>query len=150
MSSLTDQPLDPAAALAGLGDAAHGAVVSFVGRVRGRSGDRTVLRLEYEAYAPLAEQVLAEIEAEVAARWPGSQSAIRHRLGVCEPGEVTVVIGVASPHRGDAFEACRHALERLKHEAPIWKREVYPDGAAWVRGAPPTESSAPQLRPPSP
>lgn len=131
---LSEEPIDPAAVLAGVGDAAQGALVSFVGRVRDRSGDRQVLRLEYDAYRPLAEEVLAEICDGVGARWPGAVCVIRHRLGICMPGEVTVVIGVAAPHRGEAFDACRHALERLKRETPIWKHEQYPDGAAWVAG----------------
>jgi molybdopterin synthase catalytic subunit len=72
------------------------------------------------------------IGAEVEQRWPGVRLAITHRVGVLHPGELAVVMAAAAPHRAEAFAACSHALERLKQDAPIWKREVYADGAEWV------------------
>jgi molybdopterin synthase catalytic subunit len=109
-----------------------GAVVTFSGAVRNATAGRAVLRLEYEAYAPMATKVLAALGAEVAQRWPGARVAVQHRVGVLQPGELAVVIAAAAPHRKEAFLACEHMLERLKAEAPIWKREVYADGSQWV------------------
>lgn len=109
-----------------------GAVVSFVGVVRDRNQGQPVLALEYEVFAPMALKVFAGIEAEAGARWPGARLAIHHREGRLLPGEVSVVIAAAAPHRADAFDACRHAIEALKQDAPIWKRETHPDGSVWV------------------
>ena len=117
------------AAVSGKG---RGGLVTFSGAVRDETRGKKVVRLEYEAYAPMAEKVLAQIGEEIAQRWPGAVCAIMHRIGTLVPGELAVVIAVASPHRAEAFEGCRQAIERLKAEAPIWKREVYEDGAVWV------------------
>ncbi len=111
---------------------ARGAVVTFSGAVRDATHGKAVVRLEYEAYAPMAEKKLAEIAAEAAAQWLGARVAIHHRVGVLSPGELAVVIAAAAPHRAEAFAACRHAIERLKADVPIWKKEVYADGAVWV------------------
>lgn len=110
----------------------QGGVVTFSGAVRDATKGRAVLRLEYEAYAPMAEKKLAEIGAEISAQWPGARTAIHHRVGVLLPGELAVVIAVSTPHRAEAFAGCRHAIERLKTEVPIWKKEVYADGEVWV------------------
>ena len=80
----------------------------------------------------MGAMVLSGLGREAEGRWPGSQLAIVHRVGVLLPGEVAVVIAAAAPHRAEAFEACRFAIERLKEEAPIWKRETYADGESWV------------------
>jgi molybdopterin synthase catalytic subunit len=108
-----------------------GAVVSFVGTVRSSNHGKAVVRLEYEAYEPMALRVFDHIAATARERW-GARVAIHHRLGALDPGELSVVIAAAAPHRADAFEACRHAIESLKKDAPIWKREIYPDGSSWV------------------
>ncbi len=108
-----------------------GGVVTFTGVVRARSRERTVVRLEYEAYVSMAEKVLRRIGEEIEARWTGTRVAILHRVGTLEPGEVAVAIAVAAPHRAEAFEGCRHAIERLKEDVPIWKREVFTDGSEW-------------------
>ncbi|HXX30608.1 MAG TPA: molybdenum cofactor biosynthesis protein MoaE [Myxococcaceae bacterium] len=113
-------------------DAARGGLVTFTGVVRGESRGRQVLRLTYEAYTAMAERVLAEVGSETERRWPGARLAIVHRVGVLEPGDVAVVIAAAAPHRSEAFEACRFAIEQLKQQAPIWKRETYQDGEEWV------------------
>jgi molybdopterin synthase catalytic subunit len=91
-----------------------------------------VVRLTYEAYAAMAERVLAGVGRAAEERWPGVQLAIVHRVGVLVPGDVAVTIAAAAPHRAEAFEACRFAIERLKEDAPIWKRETYTDGESWV------------------
>jgi molybdopterin synthase catalytic subunit len=110
-----------------------GAVVTFLGTVRDLTGDRVTVALDYEAYPGMAEQKLAEIEAETRQRWPVGAIAIEHRLGRLEVGDVSVAIAVSCPHRGDAFEACRHAIDRLKELVPIWKKENWADGTTeWV------------------
>ena len=90
------------------------------------------MRLDYEAYPEMALRVFARIEEEARARWPGTRIVIHHRTGTLEPGALSVVIAAASPHRADAFSACRQAIEELKKDAPIWKREHYEDGSEWV------------------
>lgn len=109
-----------------------GGVVTFLGVVRDASHGRDVLRLEYEAYVPMAVRQLAAIGAECAARWPGARVAIHHRTGTLAIGEAAVAIAAAAPHRDEAFAACRHAIERLKEDVPIWKKEHFADGSVWV------------------
>ena len=112
---------------------AHGAIVLFSGVVRGVTDEQQTDRLEYEAYAEMAEAVLAQIGGEVQARWPQVRDiAIVHRIGRLEIGEASVVIAAAAAHRQGVFDACSYAIERLKQIAPIWKKEVGPDGAYWV------------------
>jgi MoaE-MoaD fusion protein len=101
----------------------------------GESGEIVTDHLEYEAYAEMAETVLAQIGAEVQARWPAIRAvSIVHRVGRLEVGEASVIIAVAAAHRQDTFAACQYAIDRVKQIAPIWKREVTTDGAAWVEG----------------
>ena len=109
----------------------RGAVVTFEGDVRGETRGRRVLRLEYEAYVPMAERTLTAL-AEAIERERGAAVAMLHRVGHLAPGEPAVVIAAAAPHRTAAFRACEDAIERLKREAPIWKREVFEDGTVWV------------------
>lgn len=109
-----------------------GAVVSFTGTVRDHTGSHEVVALEYEAYREMAERVLRQIGDEIRAEWPGARLAVLHRVGRLEVGEVSVVIAVSSPHRADAFAACRRVIERLKEDVPIWKREIRRDGSVWV------------------
>ena len=108
-----------------------GAVVTFLGTVRSTNHGQTVVRLEYEAYDSMALRVFERIAAVSKERW-GARVSIHHRTGSLLPGELSVVIAAAAPHRADAFEACRHAIESLKKDAPVWKREIYPDGSSWV------------------
>ncbi|MDP2935426.1 MAG: molybdenum cofactor biosynthesis protein MoaE [Dehalococcoidia bacterium] len=109
-----------------------GAITIFVGTVRDVSKGRKVLYLEYEAYKEMAEKKLAEIGEEIKSRWGLERVAITHRVGRLALGEASVVIAVASPHRAEAFEACRYAIETLKKTVPIWKKEVWEDGEVWV------------------
>ncbi|MBN9683874.1 MULTISPECIES: molybdenum cofactor biosynthesis protein [unclassified Corallococcus] len=109
-----------------------GGLVTFSGAVRDQTKGRRVLRLEYEAYAPMAEAKLAEIGDEVARTWPGTRLAIMHRVGTLVPGELAVVIAAASAHRKEAFLGCEYAIERLKQDVPIWKKEFFEDGEVWV------------------
>jgi molybdopterin converting factor subunit 1 len=137
---ITDQPLS-------LDDVARrvtrpdcGAIVTFAGVVRGATvtgeGVRGTDFLNYEAYGEMAERMLARIGAEIQERWPKVLDvSILHRTGRLEIGEASVVIAVATPHRGDGcFDACSYAIERLKAIAPIWKEENWSDGAVWVEG----------------
>lgn len=119
----------------GAASADHGAVVTFVGTVRVTNQGRTVLRLEYEAFEPLALKAFATIAAEVSGRWPAARIALHHRTGSLAPGEASVVIAAASPHRADAFAACRYVIERVKQIAPVWKREFFEGGDCWIEGA---------------
>jgi molybdopterin synthase catalytic subunit len=107
-------------------------VVTFLGTVRDHARGKAVVRLEYEAYPEMALRVFGRIAEEAQARWPGARVCIHHRVGSLEPGALSVVIAASAPHRPDAFDACRQAIEQLKKDAPIWKREHYPDGSVWV------------------
>lgn len=110
-----------------------GAVVTFLGTVRDLTGDRQTVALDYEAYPGMAEKKMAEIEADTRARWPVGDIVLEHRLGRLEVGDISVAVAVSCPHRGQAFEACRHAIDRLKELVPIWKKENWADGATeWV------------------
>jgi molybdopterin synthase catalytic subunit len=124
-------PLDPDAPLREVVGPDCGAVVGFVGTVRETNHGKRVVRLEYEAYPEMALRIFDHIAAQARERW-AARVSIHHRIGSLEPGEISVVIAAAAPHRGDAFDACRHAIEALKTDAPIWKRELYPDGSSWV------------------
>jgi molybdopterin synthase catalytic subunit len=136
---LTAEPLDlqvaVCLALGAGGKGRDGAVATFVGLVRGEHVGRQVIALEYEAYGPLARRAFGTIAHEVAEQWPPARLALHHRTGRLDVGETSVVIAVASPHRAEAFQACRYAIERVKQIAPIWKREIFEGGEAWVEGA---------------
>jgi molybdopterin synthase catalytic subunit len=132
---LTADALDPAAVVAVVSSADCGAVTTFVGLVRDDNAGRRVLWLEYEAYEPLALKAFARIDEEAGERWPSIALAIHHRVGRVEIGQPSIVIAAASPHRPEAFAACRYAIERIKQIAPIWKHEHFEGGAAWIEGA---------------
>jgi MoaE-MoaD fusion protein len=128
---VVDRPLALEEAVAAVQGPSRGAVVTFRGDVRGDTRGRKVVRLEYEAYVPMAERTLARLAEEIG-RAHGAEVAIVHRVGHLSPGEAAVVIACAAPHRTPAFRACEEAIERLKRETPIWKREVFEDGTSWV------------------
>lgn len=109
-----------------------GAMVTFVGSVRNHARGREVASLEYEAYAPAAEKMLAQVGAEVQEQWPAVQIAISHRFGHLMPGEASVVIVCTSAHRDESYAASAWAISRIKEIVPIWKKEHYADGSAWV------------------
>ena len=133
---LTRERIDPAKLLRTVRDPGAGATVLFLGTVRDNSEAGSVERIEYEAYEPMAEKSLAQAEGEVRRRWPGTKDVkIVHRVGGLSVGEISVAVVVSSAHRAEAFEACRHAIERVKHDVPIWKREKLADGKeVWVEG----------------
>ena len=111
-----------------------GAVALFIGVVRNENAGRAVVRLEYEAYVEMALAQMAEFAAEAHRRFPVTEVRMVHRLGELQIGEASVVVAVASPHRDEAFRACRFAIDTLKAEVPIWKKEYYADGSAWLGG----------------
>jgi molybdopterin synthase catalytic subunit len=117
-----------------LADPADGGIVIFQGVVRDNARGKRVRYLEYDAYPEMAEQQMASIAVEVERRWHTGNVALVHRIGRLEIGECSVVVVVACPHRGEAFEACRYAIDTLKTTVPIWKKEVAEDGEEWVEG----------------
>jgi len=130
---VSDEEIDPRAVERMVAGPDVGAVVTFTGTVRDNARGQDVVALEYEAYPPAAEKMLARIGADIADRWPSARVAITHRVGRLEPGEASVVIAVASPHRQAAFAACSYAIEQIKEIVPIWKKEfttMAPSG--WV------------------
>ncbi len=132
MAFLTDQPIDPAPLIEAVRRPSDGGIALFVGVVRDRNEGRTVTHLEYEAYGPMAEKVMAEIAREIEAAHPEVRLRMRHRVGSLSIGEVAVVVVASAPHRSEAFAACRDGIERIKSRVPIWKREHGPHGAVWV------------------
>ena len=133
MIRLTPEVIDHAALTEQVRRPDCGAVVTFLGTVRDLTGDRVTVALDYEAYPAMAEKKLAEIEGETRARWPVGELVMVHRLGHLDVGEVSVAVAVSCPHRGQAFEACRYAIDRLKELVPIWKKENWADGSTeWV------------------
>lgn len=132
MTRLTHDPIDADALTRSVASPLAGAVVLFLGTVRALTGDEVTLALEYDAYAPMAEAELAKLDADVRARWPVTGVALVHRLGRLEVGDVSVAVAVSSPHRVEAFEAARYAIDALKERVPIWKKDVRPAGDAWV------------------
>lgn len=112
-------------------DATKGAAVVFTGHVREWTKGIKTEYLEYEAYVPMAEKKLAQIGAEITARWPETKTSIVHRIGALNISDIAVLIAVSSPHRRDAYEANEYAIERIKEIVPIWKKEIWEDGAEW-------------------
>lgn len=133
MVLLTDAPLDPDDAVAAVITDLDGAYVLFVGTVRNHARGQAVMGLEYDAYRPLALSQMEDIVSGVREQW-GLACAILHRTGYLAVGEASVVVCVASPHRADAFDACRYAIDTLKRDVPIWKKEYAAHGTFWIEG----------------
>jgi molybdopterin synthase catalytic subunit len=115
-------------------NAANGAVVVMSGMVRNQTDGQPVEYLEYQAYEPMALKVFEQIGQEVKQKWPiATKVIIHHRVGKLRVGEISVLVAVGAPHRGEAFAACQYAIDTLKHNAPIWKKEHWSDGSSsWV------------------
>ena len=124
--------IDVAALEREVADASAGAIVSFNGTTRRDNSGRVVIRLEYEAYEPMALSEMHKLAVEAGARWKITRIAIAHRIGVVEIGETSVAIAVSAPHRAEAFEACHFAIDRLKEIVPIWKKEYFEGGEVWI------------------
>jgi molybdopterin synthase catalytic subunit len=137
VARVVDRPLLLDEVVAAVTGPDAGGVVTFTGAVRRTSRGHEIVRLEYEAYTEMAERALARIADGIEASHPGTRVAIAHRVGTLVPGELAVVIAASAPHRAEAFAACREAIERLKKEAPIWKKEFDASGTAvWIGTGP--------------
>ena len=135
LALVTSDPIDPARMLGGALSPADGAALLFWGVVRQENDGRAVSALEYSAYAPMAEREMLRIADEARERFRTGAIHVVHRVGLLQIGEASVAIAVASPHRGEAYEASRYVIEQLKQRVPVWKREGYVDGATeWVPG----------------
>jgi molybdopterin synthase catalytic subunit len=133
MQRLTEKPIDFAALTEAVRSTDSGAVVLFLGTVREMTDGRRTTALDYEAFGPMAESKIAQLEEEARRRWPLDGVAIAHRVGRLELGEVSVAVAVSSPHRAEAFEAARFLIDTLKETVPIWKKENWQDGTSeWV------------------
>ena len=133
MQKLTEDPIDFAALTESVRSTESGAVVLFLGTVREMTDGRRTTALDYEAFGPMAQTIMAEIEAEARRRWPLDRVAVVHRTGRLELGEVSVAVAVSAAHRGEAFEAARFLIDTLKQTVPIWKKENWHDGTSeWV------------------
>ena len=131
--SITSEAIDLAAFRAAMEDPSCGAYVQFDGWVRDHNEGQPVLRLEYEVYEPLAVQEGERVITEALERFGVSRATALHRNGLMEIGQAAVVVGVSSPHRDEAFQACRYIIDEIKVRLPIWKKEHYADGRAeWV------------------
>ena len=131
---VTGEALSLDALVARVAHSGAGGIATFLGVVRDSANDRSVQYLEYEAYPELAERMLEQIGAEAQERWPAARVAIAHRVGRLQIGEASVIIAASAPHRGEAFSACRYAIERLKVVLPVWKKEFASDTDYWVEG----------------
>jgi molybdopterin synthase catalytic subunit/molybdopterin converting factor small subunit len=129
---LTAEPIDATAVIAEVADEHAGAVATFLGTTRVHSRGRTVLYLEYEAYEGMAEKVMEEIANALRERYELCRIAITHRVGRVGIGETSVAIAVSAPHREHALAACREAIDTLKVDVPLWKKEVYEGGEEWI------------------
>jgi molybdopterin synthase catalytic subunit len=131
---LTREPLDRNALIAAVSHASVGGIAIFEGVVRDHARGKQIRYLEYDAYPEMAEQQIRVIVDEVQKRWGVEHVAVAHRFGRLEIGEASVIIVVATPHRAEAFEACRYIIDTLKTTVPIWKKEVATNGEEWVEG----------------
>ena len=132
MSYLTDDPIDPRALVDSVMRNSDGAYVLFEGVVRNHHEGRAVESIFYDAYRPMAEKEIDIIVRDVQSQFPDVALAVLHRLGHLVVGDASIVIVAASPHRAEAFGACRLVIDRVKETVPIWKKERGPDGEEWV------------------
>ena len=131
---ITREPLDRNALVAAVTDPGAGGIVVFEGVVRDNARGKQVRYLEYDVYPEMAMQQIRQIISEAEKRWAVDRVAVAHRIGRLEIGEASVIIVVATPHRAEAFEACRYIIDTLKTTVPIWKKEVAMNGEEWVEG----------------
>ena len=134
MIQITKEPIRVIDVLDSVSDDRAGGIDLFLGSTRNNSRGKTVVALEYSAYEPMALREMKRIEEEARRQWDLIHIAMVHRLGRLEIGEVSVAIAVSAPHRREAFEACRYLIDTLKKTIPIWKKELFEDGEAWVEG----------------
>lgn len=132
--SITHEPLDRNGLVAAVSDPAVGGIVVFEGVVRNNARGKQIRYLEYDVYPEMAISQIRSIIAEAQRRWDVEHVAIAHRIGRLEIGEASVIVVVATPHRAEAFDACRYIIDTLKTTVPIWKKEVATNGEEWVEG----------------
>jgi len=136
-SRISQKTIDPAKALTSVMDDDAGGIVLFVGTVRNQTDGRQVKGLEYQVYRKMAQREITKLEEEIKRRWQVKSITLVHREGKLKVGDVSVVVAVSAPHRGEAFDAARYAIDRIKDSFPIWKREKFKGGRyAWVKGTP--------------
>ena len=133
---LETNPLVPQIAIDYVTNEAAGGIAVFIGTVRNQTKNKNVLKLDFEAYKPMAISEMRKIAERAAEKWPIQKIAIHHRIGSLAIKEVAVVIAVSTPHRKAAFEACEFAIDTLKETVPIWKKEFFEDGEVWVAAHP--------------
>ncbi len=132
MFQIVKEPIDVSRVIEAVVDRNAGAIVTFIGTVRELTKGKKTLYLEYEAYESMAQKKLEQIGAEIKQQFPNAKVAIVHRIGRLEITDTAVVIAVSTPHRADAYEANRYAIERIKEMVPIWKKEHWEDGSLWI------------------
>jgi len=133
---ISNQPLNVQSCIDWVMTPQSGGINVFIGTVRDATKGKTVIRLEFEAYEPMAIKEMKKIANEAFSKWPIQKLLIHHRTGVLEVGEVPVVIAVSCAHRDAAFDACRYVIDTLKQTVPIWKKEIFEDGEVWVAAHP--------------
>jgi len=139
-SYITTRAINPSRVLRAAEDDSAGAVVLFIGTVRSPNEGHAIEKLEYQAYREMAEKRMQKIESEARSRWPLKKVVMVHREGELRVGDVSVAVAVSAEHRAEAYEACRYAIEEIKHKLPIWKRERISGGKrVWVEGVPISE-----------
>ncbi|WP_010529922.1 molybdenum cofactor biosynthesis protein MoaE [Lentibacillus jeotgali] len=129
---ITQEPINPNDCIEKVARHEAGAVNTFIGTVREFTKGKRTLFLEYQSYIPMAEKKLMQISEEIREKWGDADTAIVHRVGRLDITDIAVVIAVSTPHRADAFEASRYAIERIKEIVPIWKKEHWEDGTKWI------------------
>lgn len=132
MIHITSEPLNPEDITNTVRKNSNGAVLTFLGITRNFSEGRNVLYLEYEAYQPMAQNMLLQIKSEVNAHWNIEDMAIAHRIGHLDVGDISLIVAIGSPHRKEALEASEYAIDRIKQIVPIWKKEVFEGGEEWL------------------
>ncbi len=133
---ILSKPLDIQSCIDWIMSPESGGIDVFIGTVRNQTKGKPVVRLEFEAYEPMALLEIEKILAQAAEKWPVQKALVHHRTGVLEVGEVPVIIAVSAAHRAAAFEACRFIIDTLKETVPIWKKEIFEDGEVWVAAHP--------------
>jgi molybdopterin synthase catalytic subunit len=134
MICITSEPIDFCKILVDIMDKSSGSTILFVGTVRDHNDSKAVFELHYETYKEMAEKNLAEIENEAKMKWNINNFVAIHRTGNLKVGEVSVAVAASAEHRNQAFEACRYGIDQIKTKVPVWKKEVYKNGAHWVNG----------------
>ena len=132
MIHITSEPLNPEDITNTVRKNSNGAVLTFLGTTRNFSEGRNVLYLEYEAYQPMAHNMLLQIKSEVNAHWNIEDMAIAYRIGHLDVGDISLIVAIGSPHRKEALEASEYAIDRIKQIVPIWKKEVFEGGEEWL------------------